>query len=512
MSRIPLAGRVALSPGVRRGAECVGSRRQCCPLSLHTLPIVSTMRPIPLAFCVLTLGAIASAQATHTLLTPAVSPTARAGTHGVGDASGMWVFGGLTVGGATPVFSNEMWRFDGAAWSLSTPAQSPPARDWYASAWDAGRGRYVLFGGRGYPTGGTTQGDFGDTWEFDGTNWTQLTPPASPSARRWAAMTYDATLAKCVLFGGATLGTTFLGDTWTWDGAAWAQLAPTTSPSPRARGWLEWDSLRNRALYFGGKNTTANLALGETWSWDGASWTQLTTVTQPGWNGGIGLIAFGMTFDAMRDRMVVVGGTRTTASVSNQTWEFDGVDWLLRPTGALTPRTAPAVAFVPAFATSYVFGGSSGTLPIGDTWSYQTDDFPAALAFGSGCAGGGGTMQIAETAPAWAGSTHRAAVGNVDPLAFQLGLIGLSNTAWNTLPLPFPLSFAVPTTSPTCLLLVSPDVSNLLPIVGGVGEIALPIPNDPALGGFVLHEQAVQFDLAFTFSVSAGLSLTIGLK
>jgi hypothetical protein len=70
----------------------------------------------------------------------------------------------------------------------------------------------------------------------------------------------------------------------------------------------------------------------------------------------------------------------------------------------------------------------------------------------------------------------------------------------------------VPTTSPSCLLLVSPDVSNLLTVNNGVGELALPIPNDVALIGFVLHEQAVQFDLAFTFSVSAGASLTIGAR
>ncbi len=458
-------------------------------------------------------ASVATAQAAHSQLFPAISPSARAGLHGVSDGAGMWVFGGLTLGGTVPQFSNEIWRFDGAAWANLTPATgSPPPRDWYASAWDAARSRFVLFGGRGYPTGTTTLGDYGDTWEFDGATWTQVATPTGPSARRWSAMVFDPTLGKCVLFGGSVNGSTFLGDTWTWDGATWTQLTPAASPSPRARGWLEWDSLRNRAIYACGKNTTSNLALGETWEWSGGTWSQVVTATQPGWNAGVGLVAFGMTYDPFRDRMVIVGGTRTTASVSPQTWEFDGVDWILRPTGALPGRTGPALAFVPATGKTYTFGGSSGTLTIGDTWQYQTNSFPAFAPFGAGCAGAAGTLQLAESSPAWLGATHRTAVANCDPAGFQLGLIGLSNTAWNGLPLPFPLAAAVATTSPSCLLLVSPDISNLLTAVAGVAEMALPIPNDVALAGFVVHEQVLQFDLSFTFSASGGASLTIGAK
>jgi hypothetical protein len=454
---------------------------------------------------VLTTAALASAQATHTQLFPATSPTARAGLHGVSDGAGMWVFGGLTAGSPLAL-SNEMWRFDGANWTNHTPAaNNPPARDWYASAWDSARSRYVLFGGR--VISGTGSADVGDTWEFDGTSWTQLSPALSPSPRRWSAMCYDPTLGKCVLFGGSLNGSTFYGDTWTWDGTNWAQLAPAASPSPRARGWLEWDLIRNRAIYTCGKNSTASTALAETWSWDSSTWTQVPTNTLPGWNGGTGLIAFGLTFDLLRDRYVLVGGTRTTATVSPQTYEHDGSDWILRPTGALTGRTGPAVAFVIGLGKTFVFGGSSGVNPLGDTWQYQTDDWAANAPFGTGCVGGGGVMTLAETHAAWIGETHATHITNLDPLGICVGIIGLTSV-----PAGVPLAAVLPTTSPSCMLYVSLDATPILGNLGGTADLLLPIPNDPTLVGLQVFEQAAQFNAAFVFSTSAATALTIGAK
>lgn len=463
----------------------------------------------------LTLAAVASgspatAQATHVQLTPAVAPAARAGIHGVSDHSVMWVFGGLTAAGSPPTFSDEMWRFDGATWTNATPAVSPPARDWYASAWDFARGRYVLFGGR--VVSGTTTTDIGDTWEFDGTTWTQVATAVAPSPRRWSAMVFDLVLGTCVLFGGSSGGTTFLNDTWTWDGAAWIQLTPATSPSPRARGWLEYDSTRGRAIYFGGKDSTAATALGETWSWDGATWTQLPTATVPGWNGGPGLIAYGMSYDPFRDRMVLVGGTRTSASVSPQTWEFDGGDWILRPVGAMTGRTAPAVAFVVTPIKTFVFGGSGGVNPTAETFEYQTNAWPTVATFGTDCQGMPASLSVHVTQGMWIGETTVIEFSNLDPAAICLGVVGFSNATWNGVPLPFPLSLVFATTTPTCELQVSPDAIAVLPNVGGVASLALAVPNDPLLIGFQLYEQALQFDLNFVWSATGGAALQFGAK
>jgi hypothetical protein len=90
--------------------------------------------------------------------------------------------------------------------------------------YDARHGRTVLFGGqvKGLPK-------YGDTWLFDGTDWTQAAPATSPSARTEAGMAYDLRRKVLVLFGGNTDnvadGSNTMGDTWTWDGTDWTQVA-----------------------------------------------------------------------------------------------------------------------------------------------------------------------------------------------------------------------------------------------------------------------------------------------
>src|SRR2546422_7133759 len=92
-------------------------------------------------------------------------------------------------------------------------------------AYDAARGQVVLFGG-------CCAGDLlGDTWTWDGIDWTQRTPAHAPSAR-FATMAYDAARGQVVLFGGLYNGTSF-DDTWTWDGTDWTQRTPAHAPSAR---------------------------------------------------------------------------------------------------------------------------------------------------------------------------------------------------------------------------------------------------------------------------------------
>jgi len=90
-------------------------------------------------------------------------------------------------------------------------------------AYDAARRVTVLFGGwdGSYPT---------DTWTWDGTNWTRMSPSASPPGRQNGAMAYDAVRHVVVLFGGWTCcvyGGDF-SDTWEWDGLNWTQVGSGT--------------------------------------------------------------------------------------------------------------------------------------------------------------------------------------------------------------------------------------------------------------------------------------------
>jgi hypothetical protein len=78
-------------------------------------------------------------------------------------------------------------------------------------AYDSERGVTVLFGGYDVYSGPV----FGDTWEWDGTTWTQQSN-TGPSKRYDHAMAYDVARGVTVLFGGDSGHS--LGETWEWDG------------------------------------------------------------------------------------------------------------------------------------------------------------------------------------------------------------------------------------------------------------------------------------------------------
>src|SRR5439155_20190387 len=64
---------------------------------------------------------------------------------------------------------------------------------------------------------------------------TNQAPATSPCARVGASMAYDAATSNMVLFGGLNSSSRALGDTWTWNGTTWTKQAPAASPPPGCR-------------------------------------------------------------------------------------------------------------------------------------------------------------------------------------------------------------------------------------------------------------------------------------
>jgi len=114
---------------------------------------------------------------------------------------------------------SDTWIFNGTTWTQLSPATSPPARDQAPMAYNPATGDMVLFGGYG------NSGYLSDTWTFDGTTWTQLSPATSPSSR-CGAMAYDPATGDMVLFGGYG-NSGYLSDTWTFAQMIEVPGAPT---------------------------------------------------------------------------------------------------------------------------------------------------------------------------------------------------------------------------------------------------------------------------------------------
>jgi hypothetical protein len=78
---------------------------------------------------------------------------------------------------------------------------------------------------------------------------------------------------KVVLFGGEDATATVLGDTWIWDGTTWTQAFPAHSPAPRVGAMAA--TLGSLVVLFGGDAGLTDNELSDTWVWDGTDWTPL---------------------------------------------------------------------------------------------------------------------------------------------------------------------------------------------------------------------------------------------
>jgi len=272
------------------------------------------------------------------------------------------LFGGSALTGG--VFG-DTWEWDGGEWT-QVDDTGPDGRSGHDVAFDGGRGRVVLYGGKA-GDGGLR----GDTWEWDGSAWTQL-EDTGPDARCDLRLAYDVTAAKTVLFGGQAAASALRGDTWLWDGAKWTQ-AQDAGPAARHAHAQAYDAARNEVVLFGGE--TGAGVVGDTWAWDGTTWTQEAHFGPPP-------AAFaGLAFDGTVSLLYggVAAPTDSSSKVFTGTWQWDGEHWTQRQDIGPGPRSAIAMAFDSARSCAIVFGGVSVSEAdpkaadhlLGDTWEEQ---------------------------------------------------------------------------------------------------------------------------------------------
>src|SRR5579863_4368285 len=90
-------------------------------------------------------------------------------------------------------------------------------------------------------------------------NWKEKSPGglSDPPARLGHAMAYDKARGQVVLFGGTNGTGVVYGDTWVWDGSTWTQKFPQNSPPARNGHDLVYDEARGQVLLFGGTSAVS---------------------------------------------------------------------------------------------------------------------------------------------------------------------------------------------------------------------------------------------------------------
>ncbi len=196
--------------------------------------------------------------------------------------------------------------------------------------------------------------------------WVERHPSATATARSAHGMAYDSVHKQVVLFGGCAH------DTWTWDGASWTQQFPSSYPfsSSGARDsfGMAYDEAHSQVVLFGG--SICNTAyLSDTWLWDGTDWTQASPGTNPP-----GRELHALAYDSKRGQVVLFGGV-VDGSLSDDTWVWDGSTWTQKlPAHRPPARAAFAMAGDPSHQNVVLVGGSGFT----DTWVWDGADWTQA--------------------------------------------------------------------------------------------------------------------------------------
>jgi cysteine-rich repeat protein len=289
---------------------------------------------------------------------------------------------GNNATGATNTYLDDMWRWDGLAWTQVFLDERPPPRSRATMAYDPQRHVIVLYGGKAYDKANQSVDLRSDTWEFDGTAWTKIADDSPPGARENAGVAYDPSLGGVVIVGGDmySMGTV-LSDTWLYRDQNWQQLAASLPTQPTTGLGVSYDIAAQRLIAFGG-NTEAGYAPSggtaqtATLVWTDTGWSVATVTPPAAARAYVGVAA-------SRHHVIAFGGRSAAGTGSTETV-------ILTPTtgwtaaAALGARFAMGAANLPERASAIVFGGQTAGPGSESAETYELTPDGFALASGAG--------------------------------------------------------------------------------------------------------------------------------
>ena len=405
---------------------------------------------------------------------PAASPSARSGAGMTATPTGILLFGGSTGFSA----SNETWSYDGATWSQLNPAPAPTAKAGHEMVYDIVRGVVLMYGGLNTSFFGGPSVD--QTWEWNGTTWTQVFPSTTPGGLGNHGMSYDVVRNRVVLYGGSANSFFPIAESGTWEfnGTTWVLVATTGTPGPLERPAMCYHVGINRTVLFGGIDPQIG-GVDTTWLYDGTNWTAApVTGSKPAVRTGAKMV-----YDSARGVCVLTGGLDpTTGNAIVDTWEFDGAAWT-QVNNATTGRYAASLAYDAARRRVVQFGGADPVTfnNLADTWEYSR-----ATVVGSGCAGSNGVPALSAAAGPRLGQNYDHTLANLNPtIPVAVLVLSLQQVA------PVPLAVIG---MPGCTAYIGPDVLLTLNATAGSANFVLAIPNTLALVGQSVFTQGLSLD------------------
>lgn len=202
-----------------------------------------------------------------------------------------------------------------------------------------------------------SEDDAVQTWRWDGANWARLRPKGQPGPRCSGDMAYDSARDRIVYVTNCGVVE--------WDGSNWLPGPGAADLPALSAAALAYDASRGVTVLFGGRRLADGSLSNETWDYDGIAWRQVNTPTTP-----LARWSATLVYDELRQKLLLFGG-RGAAGDLNDTWVYSGGTWTkLRPLSRPSGRSGHAAAYDPARGRTVLFGGAHGDTRLGDTWEW----------------------------------------------------------------------------------------------------------------------------------------------
>ncbi|HEV2316733.1 MAG TPA: hypothetical protein VGV89_04065 [Thermoplasmata archaeon] len=261
-------------------------------------------------------------------------------------------------------FDGGDWAFANGTWRPLVTYNGPYNQGQGASAYDAADGYVVLFGGEQQGGGPHGAGLLYYTYTYHAGNWTKLTLTVHPGTDVAAAMAYDPSIQRVILYGGSSSGVA--NQTWMFHAGKWTQLHPATTPPSLSGAAMTYYAPGNELLLYGGVHCVTYLNCSEsnaTWAFAGGTWSRLSTPVNPGPRD-----SFTFAYDPPLRAAVLFGGSNLSTG-QNDTWLFQNGRWALycAPCGP-NPREIAKSTYDPALPGLLLYGGYSARGFSNQTW------------------------------------------------------------------------------------------------------------------------------------------------
>jgi PKD repeat protein len=259
-------------------------------------------------------------------------------------------------------FVNQTWAFSHGKWSRILATVDAPAVGWQgwipkveasSMAYDPGTSSIVLLGGSPIDLES-------GTWEYSSGVWHPICVSSTncdssiPGPESGAPIADDADHGLLVAVSGANRSAS----TWEFSGGVWSNVTSSTGAPfpPRSSFSIVYDNLTGSVLLFGGQNADqTSVWLNDTWSFNGVTWTNVTTGLAPP---RASYSYWAMAYDSTDSGVVVFGSNRYTWMWSSSPPEAN----LSIEASSLSPIPGSNVSFAPSF--------EGGVAPYTFSWKF----------------------------------------------------------------------------------------------------------------------------------------------